>query len=260
MVKFFPYICEKLQIKNMASICFDIGNTFIKIAMFKGNEMVSFRSIEHHNLQTISQIVDEVSVEAAIISSVSEIPSGLEALLKNKTGHLILLDFSTKLPIENCYETKETLGKDRLAAVIGANYLYPGTDILIIDAGTAITYDFINEHGQYLGGNISPGIQMRYKSLHQFTNRLPLIEMTQDMQTFGRNTTEAIRAGVQNGIVFEADGTIDYFKQLYPGLRVLFTGGDAKFFDNKLKNVIFVVSNLVMVGLNRILAYNVQNL
>lgn len=244
----------------MTSLCFDIGNTFIKLAVFKGDEMVNFRSIDLKGLQIVSQIIDEVTINSAIISSVSEVPLQLTEILKSKIDNLILLDSSTKLPIENDYETKETLGKDRLAAVVGANYLYPGTDLLIIDAGTAITYDFINQNGQYLGGNISPGIQMRYKALNHFTNKLPLVEMTHEPQNFGRNTTGAVRAGVQNGIVFEVDGTIDYFKQLYPGIRVLFTGGDAKFFDNKLKNVIFVYSNLVMIGLNRILVYNAQNL
>jgi type III pantothenate kinase len=244
----------------MVSLCFDIGNTLIKLAVFKGNEMINFRTIDYNGLQGIAQTIDEFKVEAAIISSVSEEPSDLIEEIKSRVDKLIILGTSTKLPIENCYETKETLGKDRLAAVVGANYLYPETDLLIIDAGTAITYDFINQSGQYLGGNISPGIQMRYKALNHFTSRLPLVEMTYQPQNFGKNTIDAIRAGVQNGIVFEVDGTIDYFKQLHPGLRVLFTGGDAKFFDNKLKNVIFVLSNLVMVGLNRILVYNAQNL
>ncbi len=244
----------------MVSICFDIGNTRTKLAVFKNNGIIVFRIVDSNNLGMVAQMMEENLVEAAIISSVSDIPDELVNILKPRVKKLVILDPETQLPIENCYETKETLGKDRLAAVVGANYLYPGTDLLIIDAGTAITYDFINQKGQYLGGNISPGIQMRFKALHHFTNRLPLIETADEFPAFGKNTTEAIRAGVQNGMIFEVDGTINHFKESYSGLKVLFTGGDAKFFDNKLKNVIFVLSNLVMVGLNRILVYNAQKL
>ena len=244
----------------MVSLCFDIGNTFTKLAVFKNNEIINFRTIDKDNITVVDQIIEENQVETAIVSSVSEIPDLLVTTLENKIGKVIRLTAETKLPIENCYETKESLGKDRLASVVGANYLYPGIDLLIIDAGTAIKYDFINHKSQYLGGDISPGLQMRFKALHQFTNRLPLVETNFESYLYGKNTTDAIRAGVQNGMIFEIDGTIDHFKELYPGLKVLFTGGDAKFFDNKLKNVIFVLSNLVMIGLNRILVYNVQNI
>jgi len=243
----------------MVSLCFDIGNTLLKLAVFKDNVLINFRTIDYNGFKVISQIIDEIKVEAVIISSVSEVPVGLLETL-NTIGTIILLDSTTKLPVENCYETPDTLGKDRLAAAVGANYLFPGTDLLIIDAGTAITYDLMNQNGQYLGGNISPGINMRYKALNHFTKKLPLVVMTNEFESFGKNTTDAIRSGVQNGIIFEVDGAIDHFSLLYPGLKVLFTGGDAKFFDNKLKNVIFVLSNLVMIGLNRILVYNVQNL
>lgn len=240
----------------MVSLCFDIGNTLTKLSVFKRNEIVNFRIINTNDLTIINQVIDEFQVEAAIISSVSEVPEGLIAVLQRRMSFFQVLTAQTILPIENCYETRDTLGKDRLAAVVGANFMFPGTDLLVIDAGTAITYDLVTRNGQYIGGNISPGIQMRYKALNHFTSRLPLLEATQESYDFGRNTTDAIRAGVQNGIIFEVDGTINYFKEQYPDLKVLFTGGDAKFFDNKLKNVIFVVSNLVMVGLNRILSFN----
>ena len=242
----------------MVSICFDIGNTQTKFAIFNNHQINHFGTIDIKNFSLIDQTIKENNVEAAIVSSVAEVPDTLLNFLSQKL-FVINLTAETKLPIENCYETKETLGKDRLAAVVGANFLYPGTDLLIIDAGTAITYDLIVQTGRYLGGNISPGIQMRFKALNHFTSRLPLVEKAHDNVLYGKNTTEAIRAGVQNGIIFEVDGTIDHFRQLYPGLKVLFTGGDAKFFDNKLKNVIFVLSNLVMTGLNRILVYNAQN-
>ncbi len=157
---------------------------------------------------------------------------------------------------ENCYKTPETLGKDRIAAAVGGFDLYPDTNLLIIDAGTAITYDIVNDKHQFLGGNISPGIEMRFKALHQFTGKLPLVKQQNFGKLYGTSTEEAIRAGVQNGVVFEIDKAIDTFKEFYKNLKVIITGGDAEFFDKKLKNSFFVNFNLTALGLNRILEYN----
>lgn len=240
----------------MISICFDIGNTRNKLAIFEDDVMIDFKNIDLHDFQLYDNLFAFKKIDAAIISCVSTIPEALTSYLSQKVKINVVLDHNTKLPIENYYETKESLGKDRLAAVVGANFLYPGEDLLIIDAGTAITFDIINCKRQYLGGNISPGIQLRYKSLNTFTGKLPLLNNVEDFLPFGKNTHDAIKSGVLQGVVIEVDGCIDMFKQYYPGIRTLFTGGDATFFDNKLKNVIFVIPNLVMVGLNRILAFN----
>jgi type III pantothenate kinase len=201
-----------------------------------------------------------VPIDAAILSSVSVVPETLKKAINDAVKKFILLDHETSLPIENCYETKETLGKDRLAAVVGGNFLYPNTNLLVVDAGTAITYDIMDKQGQYLGGNISAGLQMRFKALNYFTNQLPLLDPVDHIPLFGRNTKEAILVGVQNGLLFEVDSTIEHYRGPYPGLKVLLTGGDAKFFENKLKSIIFVVSNLVMIGLNRILIHNIERL
>jgi type III pantothenate kinase len=166
------------------------------------------------------------------------------------------LSANTPLPIENRYLTKETLGKDRIAAVVGAYDLYPNQNLLVIDAGTAITYDFINEKGQYLGGNISPGIEMRFKALNYYTGKLPRVQPKEWNKLYGSTTEEAILGGVLNGVVFEVDKTIESFKEFYKNLKVIITGGDAEFFDNKLKNSFFVNFNLLALGLNRILEYN----
>lgn len=243
----------------MTSICFDIGNTLAKFAIFKNNEIVNFQTLGKDNFSVITNVIDEFAVTQAIVSSVSDLPGALIKTLESKINNVIELTAKTKLPIVNDYETPETLGKDRLAAVVGANYLYPGSNVLVIDAGTAITYDLIDKDAHYLGGNISLGIATRFKALNHFTDRLPLLDVTPKFPMYGRNTADAIRAGVLNGIVFEVDGTIDAFKQLYPDLKVLFTGGDAKFFDNKVKNAIFVHSNLVMTGLYRILTYHAES-
>jgi type III pantothenate kinase len=167
-----------------------------------------------------------------------------------------VLDEKTPLPIKNEYRTKSTLGKDRLAAVVGANDLYPNTNILVIDAGSAITYDLISAEGKYLGGNISPGIEMRFKALYQFSSKLPKVEKQPFKKLYGTGTQEAILAGVQHGVVFEVDNAISAFKEFYNNLKVIITGGDAEFFDNKLKNSFFVHFNLLALGLNRILEHN----
>jgi type III pantothenate kinase len=221
--------------------------------------MIHFELLEKSKMQRIIDYVREQKIQNAIISSVAENPEEISGYLSEHCSRYMVLNHITKIPVENLYRTKETLGKDRLAAVIGANYLHPAQNLLVIDAGSAITYDFINSSGQYLGGNIAPGIQMRYKALNSFTQKLPLVEPSLLVPQMGQDTIEAIRAGVQKGILYEVDGTINEFKVLYPDLKVLLTGGDIKYFDNKVKNLIFVVSNLVLIGLNRILNYNVYN-
>jgi type III pantothenate kinase len=242
----------------MTSLCIDKGNTLTKLAIFRNEELIDSRILTAEEHPFITRIIGDYGVEAAILSSVSSLPGSLtEPLMELKT--FIILDHTTPLPIENLYETRETLGKDRLAAVVGAHYLYPGEDLLVIDAGTAVTYDVINRQGQYLGGNISPGLQTRFKALNHFTSRLPLLEPLSGIPSLGKNTPGAMRAGVQLGMAFEVDGFIDFFRHSYPDLKVLFTGGDAKYFDSNLKNVIFVVSNLVMIGLNRIILHNAHN-
>lgn len=244
----------------MTNLCIDIGNTLTKVAVFTGTKMDHFEVIQSSIIDRLSTIIVEKKIESAIVSSVANYSPELDNLLKETLRAYFVLDAHTPLPIENLYETKETLGKDRIAVAVGANFLYPGTDVLIIDAGTAITYEFINRNAQYMGGAIAPGIHMRFKALNTFTHKLPLVEPGNEHLLIGRNTIEAIRVGVQSGIVHEIDGTISSYKAQYPDLQVILTGGDIKFFDNKLKNAIFVVSNLLMIGLNRILTYNAQNI
>lgn len=241
----------------MINACIDIGNTIIKYAVFSGDQMIYYELVEKNKYLRIIQHITENKIGQVIISTVAETPVELFDYFSQNQILFINLDHITPLPIDNLYNSKETLGKDRLAAVVGANYLYPHQNIMVIDAGSAITYDIINNSGQYLGGNIAPGIQMRYKALHTFTKRLPLLGPVNSFNRIGKDTNEAIIAGVQMGIIHEIDGNINMFKELYPDLKVILTGGDIKYFDNKLKNLIFVVSNLVLIGLNRILNYNV---
>ena len=194
----------------------------------------------------------------AILSSVKPVEDEILQFLSGNFDLFIELDHRTELPIENLYETPETLGKDRLAAAVGASELFPDQNLLIIDAGTAITYDLVSEKNEFIGGNISPGLQMRFKALNYFTGKLPLVSYSDEFQHIGRNTTDAIRAGVQNGILYEIAQTIELFNKNYQNLQIVMTGGDSIFFDKKLNYSIFVHFNITLIGLNRILEHNAK--
>lgn len=239
------------------NLIIDIGNTRTKFTVFNhGEEMISVPLNELLPTHIEVLLKEHPSIDKAILCAVKDYSPALKTYLQEKFRTFIELDENTPLPIENVYGSKSTLGKDRLAAVAGAAHLYPGMNVLVIDAGTAITYDLINDRKQYLGGNISPGMGMRYKALHQFTGRLPLVEHNNFPKLFGQTTEEAIQAGVQHGVIFEVDNAINAFKEFYNNLYVIITGGDTKLFDKKLKNSFFVNYNLIAIGLNRILEHN----
>jgi type III pantothenate kinase len=179
------------------------------------------------------------------------------AAIKNIQGKVIKLTSETPIPIIHRYSTPETLGKDRLAAAVGATVIFPGSSCLVIDAGTAITYDYIKDGREYMGGNISPGIDIRFKSLHDFTSRLPLITEPQTTDTFGLSTIEALSNGVITGIIHEIEGYISRFEKKNVNSNIILTGGSSIYLSKKLKNTIFAEPNLVTIGLNRILNYNV---
>jgi type III pantothenate kinase len=241
----------------MMNLIIDIGNTRTKFSVFNhGEEMISVPVDEFLPSHIGVLLKEHPSIEKVILSTVKDYSQELKKQLQQNFKTFIELDTQTPLPFENCYKSKDTLGKDRLAAAAGAYQLYPNKNVLVIDAGTAITYDLVNGKGQYLGGNISPGLEMRFKALNQFTGRLPLVEKKDFGKLFGKTTEEAIRAGVQHGVVFEVDKAIDTFKEFYKNLNVIITGGDANFFDKKLKNSFFVHFNLIAIGLNRILEHN----
>lgn len=241
----------------MMNLVIDIGNTRTKFSVFNRGEVLITVPVDEFLPEHIDVLQNEhPELQQVILSTVKDYSPQLKKALQNKFERFIELDASTPLPIKICYKTPETLGKDRIAAAVGGFDLYPDTNLLIIDAGTAITFDFVNQKHQYLGGNISPGLEMRFKALHQFTDRLPLIGRQDFDKLFGTTTEEAIRAGVQNGVVFEVEKAIDTFKNFYTNLKVIITGGDTDFFDKKLKNSFFVNFNLIALGLNRILEYN----
>ena len=239
------------------NLIIDFGNTRVKIAVFNNREMIHHVISDTRSVSVFREVLEQFpDIEHAIISSVSDDPGEIRDYLDNVLQTCIELDKNTPLPIENLYQTKESLGYDRIAGVTGAAAKFRGSDILVIDAGTAITYDFINSKGQFLGGSISPGAYTRAKALNKFTARLPVVELNDSWTFPGTTTEEAILTGIMAGIVYEMDGYIYDLKTKYPGLETGLTGGDNKLFDKKLKNSIFVDSNLNLYGLNRILEYN----
>ena len=236
----------------------DIGNSFTKFAFFEQDSIVEKYQIENDKKQVLEGVNDIKSIDNVIISSVNnDLLELVEKAIKKLTKNILIFNYKTKIPIENKYIAKKTLGLDRLAAIIGANDLFPNSNILVFDAGTALTIDFINEKNEYLGGNISPGLEMRFNSLHNYTSKLPLVEKSENFPNLGKTTEEAIIAGIQKGIIYEIDAYINDFKKNYDELNLVFTGGDSFFFEKKLKNAIFANPNLVLIGLHKVLKFNV---
>lgn len=241
------------------NLIIDIGNTRIKTALFNTGQIVDLKtysfSAEFEEYIKTWKPDNEVN---CIVSTTGSFSQQLKNILNNKFKKVIELNGLTNLPFNNLYETKDTQGPDRIAVIAGAQLLYPGENVLAIDAGTAITFDFIDNAGNYMGGNISPGLEMRFKALNTFTDKLPLYSKDEKSELLGKSTQEAIVFGVQNSMVFEIEQYIARLSKNYENLRTIITGGDADFFANKLKNIIFVDTNLVLKGLNRILEYNVS--
>lgn len=253
----FVYLKKSGKI-NM-NLTIDIGNSFIKTCIFSENKIIRNEIFSEDYLLNLEKLFFSFpDLTKVIISSVRKDDKWITSFLENQKNlqKIVLLDHTTQIPIKNKYESKQSLGRDRIALAVGAYSLYPGENNLIIDCGTAITYDVVDNSNTYLGGNISPGIDMRFKALNQFTQRLPLVDKSEPHDLIGKSTHEAITNGVIHGIIYEIDGYIASLKKHYQDLNIIMTGGDAKFFDKKLKNTIFVVLNLIPIGLNRILEYN----
>jgi type III pantothenate kinase len=235
----------------------DIGNSNVKLGLFSKGKLTSVITYASINHQRLLQYALKKNVKNIIISSVKKTSIFHTPRMKKFFKNFIELNPYLPLPIKIHYKTKETLGQDRIAAVVGARYIFPEKNVLVIDMGSAITYDLLTKDNEFLGGNISPGMNMRFKALHHFTSRLPLYDPSEQNKLFGQTTKEAIISGVQNGIVFETEKYIDYFKTNYSPSEIIITGGDSKFFDNKLKYTIFAEPNLITLGLYKILKYNI---
>ena len=241
----------------LMNLIVDVGNTLVKFAIFKDGDLIYNNSFELSDFkkQYKSLKQDFPSLKKAIISSVGRLSKNQIDIIKNDLN-VIELSSKTNLPFKNLYETPETLGVDRIALVSASVQKFPNKNVLIIDAGTCITYDFITSENHYLGGAISPGIRLRYKSLNNLTANLPLLKTEQPKSIIGNTTKTSIHSGVINGVINEIDGIINQYHENYSDLTVILTGGDTKFLSNQLKNTIFANSNFLLEGLNFILEYN----
>ena len=234
----------------------DIGNTSAKLAVFEEGELKECVRCSNQTLDALPALCRKYTIRKGIVSSVVSLTDEVRQVLAGLPFSMMEFNHQTPIPIRNLYKTPATLGMDRLAAVIGAYTMQPSHPILVIDAGTCITFDFIDELGNYHGGNISPGMEMRFKALHRFTSKLPEVSPEGEAPFYGQSTETAIRSGVIRGIEFEISGYIERLKKNYSSLLVFLTGGNEFSFETNLKSGIFADGLLVLTGLNRILEYN----
>jgi len=232
------------------NLIIDIGNTLVKYAVFNNDQLVEILKTSEIETGKVNTLIKEFDIKNVIISSVRK------EMNWNLDVEVIHLSHKTSLPINLNYKTPETLGKDRIANIVAVSEEYPNKNAVVIDAGTCITYDFINKNKEYLGGRISPGLEMRYKSLNEFTELLPKLSVSGESKFIGDDTYSSILSGVEQGVLSEVDSLISVFRKENEDLIVVVTGGDTFFFENALKNSIFADQNLVLKGLNIILKYN----
>lgn len=233
----------------------DSGNTRFKVGVFENTVLVRKEFFSH--ARDLKKFIAENSFDHILVSSVKFDPVEILSWSSN-SGKKIVLTSSVQLPIKLNYTTPQTLGVDRIAAACGAFLLYPNEDCLVIDAGTCINYEFLDRNRTYHGGAISPGISMRFEAMHTFTSKLPLVKSISESKLIGDSTESCMQSGVMNGVLAEVNEIIQRYKDLYPEIRVILSGGDYSFFENNLKHPIFVAPDLVFDGLNGILLYHVE--
>ncbi|MFD2999801.1 type III pantothenate kinase [Pontibacter toksunensis] len=238
----------------MRTVAIDIGNTGTKYGVFEEDALVEQGYIQG---QQLPEVLQSQAFDHAIVASVAANTQSIQQRL-SVTGKLVELTAQTALPVFNLYKTPQTLGADRIAAAAGAHYFFPNRNCLVFDAGTCITHDFVDSGGNYHGGGIAPGLSMKFKALHTFTDRLPLVQRVENgFPLTGQSTEESILSGVLAGTVAELNGFIQAYTEKAADLVVILCGGDAGFFESKLKGRIFVIPELVLIGLHRILTHNV---
>jgi type III pantothenate kinase len=236
----------------------DIGNTLVKCAVMAEGECVAERCGETFSVTIVDELCRAYPISKSIVSSTRGEVAGVVAALRRRIGRCLEFTPRTPVPLVNDYLTPDTLGRDRLAAAVGAAAILPGRNVLIVDFGTAVTVDFVSADGHFCGGCISPGLRSRFRALHEHTAALPLCEAPgAEPELFGRTTVRAIQSGVVQSIVFEIEGYIARMRQKIDDPCVIFTGGDAKYFAKRIKNTIFANRNPVFCGLDRILEFNV---
>ncbi len=234
----------------------DFGNTLKKAAVYEGDVLLELHSSNKDIIPVIEALKQKYpQMKRAILSTVVQIDVHLLHYLK-QNFHFLLFNHETAIPIKNVYKTPITLGKDRIAAAIGAYKLFPKKNVLVIDAGSSITYEILSQNGDYCGGAISLGIHLRAKALNHFTDQLPLVEPRLQVDLVGNDTESCLQSGIVNGAIAELSAMIQGYENQFEDLKIILTGGDAIYFEKSLKYNIFASENLVLEGLNYILDYN----
>lgn len=239
------------------NLIIDIGNSRIKTAIFHQGKLTYSAMIQQTQfVPSVQKIHAEFpEIKDLLVSHVGKMEKGWEKFLQ-ENFKFFKLSSATPLPFKNLYKTPNTLGLDRIGLVAAAYHKFPDKNVLIIDAGTCVTYDILNDQGAYLGGGISPGIQMRLKALHTFTDKLPLLEVAEKVDLIGKTTFDGMQTGTVMGTALEIDGFIAHYRETFKNLTVILTGGDGLLLSKTIKNSIFAPSNFLLEGLNAILEYN----
>ena len=238
-------------------LAIDVGNTRTKYGLFNDEVLEHSVSVKNEDLQNNNALFSEYSVEAIIVSSVND--EALEKLALDQFAvEVIYLSKDLKLPYQLKYDSPETLGKDRIAVVAAAQKIFPNQNVLTIDAGTCVTYDFLTNESHYLGGAISPGVQLRLRAMNSYTSKLPLVDWVSSEKPayIGNTTISSMLSGVVNGLIGEMKAFVQDYEKQCSDLKIVITGGDANFFEKELKNGIFADQNLVLIGLHEILKFN----
>jgi len=238
----------------------DVGNTRIKGAVFEGYNAVEFcvfsKNEIHEKIEIILKKYQKIT--HLVVASVGNIEKELFSYFENELD-VWFVSHEDAFPFVNKYATPKTLGIDRMVLSSGATLQFPCQNRLVIDAGTCVTYDFIDENNVYHGGAISPGLRLRYESLHNFTEKLPLLTVESPQHFIGDSTAEAIHSGIVNGLVYEINGFVDEYEAQYSNFIIILTGGDSEFLAKRLKNTIFANSNFLLESLNQIFQYKIKN-
>jgi type III pantothenate kinase len=237
------------------TLCFDFGNTRMKCAVFADGKFSEELVLENDTDETIRDLIDRYHPGQSILSSVINHNPGMEQLLR-QTTRFHKLDHQSKLPVTTPVGKPETIGADRLALVVAAVTLFPGMNNLVIGLGSAITYNYVNKYKEFIGGGISPGMEMRFRSLHAFTEKLPLVKADWNFPLAGYDTRTNILSGVILGMAKEVDGIIAAYEERYDNFNVLLSGGDAVYFTRHLKKKIFADPYLIYKGLYAISVFN----
>lgn len=244
------------------NLTIDNGNTSVKVAFFIGTELVATNRFMRRDVRLLDRFISTYKPDSAIMCSTasSEASQCVEELINQRCSRVMNLTHETPMPISLGYRTPQTLGRDRIATAVGAWSIAQGGDVLVIDAGTAITYDLVTADGCFVGGNIAPGLGLRFKSLHEHTGRLPLVDADGDTPVMGYDTQTAIRSGVLLGLLGEIRSCIATLKMSHPGMAVFLTGGDGSLLHSRLgEEGVIYQEHLAAEGLNRIYLYNEKN-